>query len=127
MDREGRAVAFLVLEVAAAVSAQSTWPLAARIQPFCDRITVTGSFSIIASMLNSTVGAASAMVVRRRAERGVLGIVLAQRLEVALQPGALARRAVEQLLELVLLGQQLVLLAAAAAFPPACASCAAAC
>jgi len=44
-----------------------------------------------------------------RAERGILGIFLAQRLEIAFQPGALFRGAFQQRLQFGLLGQQRVL------------------
>jgi hypothetical protein len=46
------------------------------------------------------------------AQRGILAVFLAQRGQIALQPRALARRAFEQLLEIVLLGQQFVALLA---------------
>ena len=45
------------------------------------------------------------------AQQGVFGVVLAQVGEIALEPGALAGRAVEQFLQLVLFGQQVITLA----------------
>ena len=54
MQHIGGRIAFLVFELLV----QRQVPLAPRTQPFCDRMMVTGSFSIIAFMLNSTAGAA---------------------------------------------------------------------
>ena len=66
-----------------------------------------GSFSIIADQSISRAGATSSIRVRRSSPNFVL-----ERLQVALQPRALPRRALDQLLELLaLLGQRLALAA----------------
>jgi len=87
-------------------------PFAARIQPRAEGITVTGSFSIIASMLNSRVGAASASVVRRAPSTVVSAYSLRQRLEIGLEALLLPCRIIEQRLQLSLFGQQRVALLA---------------
>ena len=42
------------------------WPFMARIQPFSDRMTVIGSFSIIACSRSTSMAGASANELRRR-------------------------------------------------------------
>ncbi len=70
--------------------------MSARIQPLADRITVSGSRSIIASSGMAVTVGALPISVRRAPERGVGTIAHPQPAEVVAQPLALRRRAVEQ-------------------------------
>ncbi len=105
MDRESRPVAFLELPflVQRQVSARRADP-APLGEDHRDRLLLDHGVGIEFHRRRRLRDGGPA-----RAERGVLGIILAQGRKVALQPRTLPRRAGEQLLELVLLGQQIVL------------------
>ena len=87
------------------------WPFMARIQPFSDRITVIGSFSIIACSRSTSMSGASANDERRRAERRLLGIGLARRLHLLGDALPLLLVRFQQRLELAPLLAELVVLA----------------
>ena len=104
MEREGGAIAFLELEflVERFVSARAADPALGR-EDHRHRCLldhrIHAEFNRRRGLSNG--GAAAA-------EQGVFGVILAQIAEVSLQPGALARRAFQQLFQLVLLGQQVI-------------------
>ena len=108
VDRESRAVAFLELEVAVErnMAPGRADPPALR-EDHRDRL-------LLDHRVHAELDGRRRLGDRRAAaaERGVFGVVLADRGQVALEPCALARGRGEQLLELVLLLQQLVLLLA---------------
>ncbi len=88
----------------------SMCPFMARIQPFSDRMTVIGSFSIIACSRSISMSGASANDERRAAERGLLGIGLPRRLHLVGDALPLQLVGFQQRLEIAPLLAELVVL-----------------
>ena len=76
------------------------WPFMARIQPFSDRMTVIGSFSIIACSRSTSIAGRVGEGRAAAAELGLLGVGLARRLHLVGDALPLLLVGLEQRLEL---------------------------